>query len=218
MNDLNPAADASVIFLIRHGATDANLARPYILQGSGINLPLSAIGREQLTATAQKLANIPLDGIFCSPLLRAQESAQIVAQPHHLTPELIPEITEINVGEWEGLSWDKIQVRDPEAYAQFQADSAQTPYKGGENYSDVATRVWPVFQKLAATQVGKRVAIVAHNIVNRVILAHALGVPLAHAKDIRQANGCINVLRWQDGRVHLVTLNSIFHLPKLDLV
>ncbi len=207
-----PENDTAIILLIRHGATDANLQRPYILQGRSLNGPLSQTGIEQVSSAGKFLSNFPLDHVYASPMVRAQQSAELIAKHHGHTVKTIDEIIEVDVGDWEAKSWDVIMQEDPEQYKQFMANPAEVPYKGGECYRDVQQRVVPAFTKLAASHLGEMVAVVAHNVVNRAILAHLLALDLNRAKDIRQNNACVNILRYKQNKLELITLNAVFHL------
>ncbi len=207
-----PENDTAIILLIRHGATDANLQRPYILQGRSLNGPLSQTGIEQVSSAGKFLSDFPLDHVYASPMVRAQQSAELIAKHHDHTVKTIDEIIEVDVGDWEAKSWDTIMQEDPEQYKQFMANPAEVPYKGGECYRDVQQRVVPAFTKLAASHLGEMVAVVAHNVVNRAILAHLLALDLNRAKDIRQNNACVNILRYKQNKLELITLNAVFHL------
>ncbi len=207
-----PAEDTALLLLIRHGATAANLRRPYILQGRSLNGPLSETGREQVLRAADFLRSFPIRHVHASPMLRAQETAALIAAPHGLTVNTYDELVEVDVGEWESLSWVDIEQRDPEHYARFHADPADTPYKGGESYRDVRNRVVPAFRALASQHLGEMVVVVAHNVVNRALLADTLQLDLRYAKDIKQNNACVNILRYHDQKLDLLTMNGIFHL------
>ena len=172
----------TTLYLIRHGATDANLARPYILQGRGVDLNLNATGRAQAAAVGEFLKTRKLNHVYCSVLKRAVETAQAVAHPHGFEPERLEDITECNVGQWEGMDWDSIALKHPEEFRLFNEDPAESPYLGGECYRDVLTRVAPAFQCLLEKHAGETIAVVAHNIVNRVYTAHLLGLELRKAK------------------------------------
>jgi len=89
------------LYLIRHGATEANLARPPRLQGRRHDPPLARLGVRQAEATRDFLAIRPLDHCYCSPLLRAVQTAAIVAAPHGLSPRPLEALTECDVGRWE---------------------------------------------------------------------------------------------------------------------
>src|SRR5580658_5450268 len=98
----------TVMYLIRHGATEANLAQPPILQGRRINPPLARLGVRQAEATREFLAIRPIEHCYCSPLVRAVQTAEIVGGAHGLTPEAVESLTECDVGRWEGLDWQSI--------------------------------------------------------------------------------------------------------------
>jgi broad specificity phosphatase PhoE len=68
---------------------------------------------------------------------------------------------------------------------------------------------------LLKRHVGQRIAVVAHNVVNRAYLSHLLGLDINLAKNIEQSNTCVNVIEYDAGkdRASLVTLNANFHVP-----
>jgi broad specificity phosphatase PhoE len=205
-------ADLSTLYLVRHGATDANLRRPYVLQGRGIDLPLNATGAQQAERVAALLAQNPVVAVYSSPMRRALETARAIAARCGLEVVVREELIECNVGRWEGLNWDGVREQFPREYEDFQRDPSQFPYMGGETYADVARRAVPVLEELLQQHRGQEFAAVAHNIVNRVSVATFLGLDLSRAKEIHQANGGVNVVRRENGRTQLLTLNSAFHL------
>lgn len=203
----------TLLYLVRHAATEANEKRPYILQGRGIDNPLSASGRAQAEAVGRFLSGMRLDAVYSSPLRRAADTAAEIARPHGLEVRPLAELIECHVGAWEGLNWDRIRAEYPEECAAFLADPWNSPYLRGESYHDVLTRVQPVFERLLAEHAGGAIAIVSHSVVNRAWLAHLLGVDPRGARDLRQMNACVNVIRRQGGEVRVLTLNAHFHVP-----
>ena len=127
-----PAPDTCWLYLVRHGATDNNRARPSRLQGRRTDPGLSAEGLEQARQTGRFLADCRFDALYCSPLLRARQTAEAIAQPHGLSIRVVDELTEVDVGQWEGRAWDEVERTDPEAYRAFMADPATHGYLGGE--------------------------------------------------------------------------------------
>src|SRR5262249_50549313 len=105
----------TVLYLLRHGATEANLAEPYRLQGRRHNPPLARLGIRQAEATRDFLAIRAIDQCYCSPLLRAFQTASIVAAPHGLSPQPLEALTECDIGRWEGLDWQAIRYLDAES-------------------------------------------------------------------------------------------------------
>jgi len=204
----------TTLYLVRHGATDANMARPYILQGRGVNLSLNSTGRAQAASVGQFLSSQKIDHVYASVLKRAVETAEAIAAPHHLPVEVDERITECHVGQWEGLDWESIRARNPDAWSLFNEDPSQHPYLGGESYRDVLHRVEPALMELLQRHPGESIAVIAHNIVNRVFLAQVLGLELRRAKELRQSNAGVNVLHYDEGRLVVETMNSCFHLPR----
>lgn len=204
------------MLLLRHGATDANLAEPPILQGRGINLGLAEAGKVQATRTAQLLAGIHLDRLYSSPLIRAQQTAQAIkaALPADNSPpiELVDELTEVHAGRWEGRRWPEIKAAEPEAYERYFEDASRWGYPEGESITDVRDRVTPVFQRLLLENRGRRILVVAHNIVNRAFLCEVLGLPLVHYRNIAQDNCGITIVEQTDQGTMLRSLNVVTHL------
>ena len=207
-----PAPDTCWLYLIRHAATENNRADPPRLQGRRLDVPLSPEGFEQASRTARFLAPLRVDAVYSSPLLRARQTAEAIAQPHGLGVQCVEAITEVDVGQWEGLSWDEAQRRDPEAARAFMADAGTNPYLGGETMQEVDRRVVPAFGTLLGDNVGRAIVVVAHNVVNRVYLAHLFGLPAARYRSITQDNGGISLLRFGEGQTKPITVNSLFHL------
>src|SRR5947209_17725220 len=124
------------LYLVRHAATAANLAKPPLLQGVRTDPRLAPDGIRQAEVTRELLVGVTLDACYCSPMLRAVETAEIIARPHRLTPSACPELTECDVGEWEGRSWESIATQEPERYCIYMADPALVRYAGGESFAE----------------------------------------------------------------------------------
>ncbi|MBM80166.1 MAG: hypothetical protein CMJ78_06180 [Planctomycetaceae bacterium] len=208
----SPPSNVTWLYLIRHGSTDANERRPYILQGQGVNGSLSSTGQRQASLLGEFLSDFAIDAVYASPMVRAVETAQCVAGHHGHEVQTREELLEVNVGQWEGMAWEKIMQQDPVEYQSFMSDPGQNAYLGGESYIDVYNRCQPVLQQLLLKNVGRSIAVVAHNVVNRVYLAGLLGIDIGKGKGLRQENCCINVIKYRNDETTLITMNSTFHL------
>ena len=204
------------VYLLRHGATAVNRCVPYRLQGRGSDLPLDEIGRAQALRAAEALAGHGLEAVYCSPLLRARQTAEVVARRAGLEATVVLDLTEADIGAWEGLSWDEIRARDPDRLDRFLAAPGTVPYPGGESFLDAQRRVAPALDALAALHPDGTIAVVGHNITNRAYLALLLGLPIDRARALRQANGGINVLHLDETDPHVITFNACLHLDGLD--
>ena len=207
-----PAPDTCWLYLIRHAATDNNRAVPPVLQGRRTDPGLSAEGLEHSCQTGVALASLPLDAVYTSPLLRARQTANGIAEPHGLEVQILDDLIEVDVGDWEELDWDEIKRQSPEAYQLFHDDASVNPYLGGENLTVVYERAMPAIERLMAANLGRIIAAVAHNVVNRACLARLIGLPLAKYRSIPQDNCGINLLRYRNGHIKVVTINLVEHL------
>jgi alpha-ribazole phosphatase len=211
--------EETTLLLVRHGATEHNLVRPYVLQGRRMDPPLDEIGRRQVAALVDALKERPLAAVFSSAFRRARETAEMIAATHGVLPEVIDAIGEIDIGTWEGLTWDQIRAKWPSEAAAFDADCSKQGYLGGEDYAQLRDRVVPALEALRIEFVGKTVVVVGHNGVNRAAICHWLGVPLGYSRRIPQANGSYSVVKLQDGAAKVHTINVVEHLdglPGLD--
>ena len=202
----------TTIYLLRHGATALNREVPYRLQGRKIDPPLDELGRRQAEAAAGALASTPIVAVYSSPLRRAVETAAIVGGPHGLAPSTIDALTEADLGRWEGLTWDEARAIDPRLVEEFQRRPGVTPYPGGESFGEVAARALPALAEVGSRHESAHVVVVAHNVVNRAVLAALLGLDMDRARSIRQANCGINVLRYEGGRGEVESMNASLHL------
>ena len=184
---------------------------------AGRNPSLSAQGLRQAQKTAQWLASRPLAAVYSSPLLRARQTAEAIALSHHLLVQPVDDLIEVDVGQWEGRSWEEIEQTDPDAYRRFMADASTNPYLGGEDLSTVQARVIPAVEQLMARNAGWLIVAVTHNVVNRAYLAHLLRMPLAHYRSIPQDNCGANLLCCRNGNIKAVTVNSVDHLDENGL-
>jgi len=87
------------IYFVRHGTTEWMERKK--IQGIS-DIPLSAGGRKEAEKTAKVFAEIELDAVYCSPLLRAHETAAIICKSKDCQPQIIPDLRELNFGWMEG--------------------------------------------------------------------------------------------------------------------
>jgi len=193
------------VYLVRHGAIGDNAQHRYIGQS---DLPLTPIGVRQAQAVATWLSDKAIDAVYCSDLSRTVETARIIASAtKHQEIWIRRDLREISLGEWEGRPRDEVATQHPEDYAARGADMIHFRVPGGESFADCLTRALRVWQEILAGK-QRHVVIAAHAGVNRLLLSHVLGTPLAQFMQIPQPYGCLNVLchntkKWE---VNTITL------------
>jgi broad specificity phosphatase PhoE len=169
------------LILARHGLTEWNLVRR--MQGLA-DQPLNAEGHRQARVLAQDLAAERLDRALVSPLLRARETAAALeaARPG-LRFEVDPRLVEVNMGSFEGRLESELLEGDADFRA-WRADPLRHGAPGGENAMDVARRVAPLLDELAASPPGTGVLLLGHQFTNAVLLCLATGVPLDQVRTL----------------------------------
>jgi probable phosphoglycerate mutase len=163
--------------------------------------PLSAEARLEAAALAAALAGTDFGRVCSSPLARAVETARIVSLGasgpsggrRAKEIELVEALREVSLGAWEGLTSAEARRGWPEIWKARGADPAGTGPPGGESLEDLAARVWPAFDLIAAGP-EENTLVVAHQAVNRVILAREAALPLSMALSLDQPYGAVAVI------------------------
>jgi probable phosphoglycerate mutase len=194
---------SGVIYLLRHGDSRQDDIKRYIGQA---DLPLNAEGRAQASCWQQKLAHISLERIFCSDLSRSLETARIIAEGRSEPVQPLHKLREINLGAWDGLSFDEVQRLYPSEYERRGTDMVTYRTPGGECFVDLAARVVPIFVEIVRGSAGN-LLIVGHAGVNMVIICHILGIPLENLFRIRQDYGCMNIIDFDSHGMRLRKMN-----------
>ena len=202
----------TTLYLLRHAATSANLQKPAKLQGRRSDPDLAPLGLRQAEATRDFFAIRPVDVIYTSPLRRAYCTAQIIAEPHGLRPIILDELTEIDVGDWEGKSWEEIATTDPDRYARHHSDPSKNAYLNGENFEQVHDRTARTIDELLIEHEGGSIVVVSHHVVNRTYLAGVLGLGCSGARAVSLENCGISIVWHERGKTTVATLNAAFHL------
>lgn len=170
----------ATLLLARHGQSDWNAARRW--QGFA-DRPLTERGRLQAEKLAERLADFPLDAIYSSDLERARDTALAVARRHGLHLAEVPELREVNVGSWEGLTRDEAERRFPDGFRRW--ENGGTGWDDGESYLEMSKRVLSATRQIADRHANGRVLIVSHGGPIRAIHAAALGLDVESYRRVR---------------------------------
>ena len=180
-----------IVAFIRHGQTDWN--RDGLLQGSS-DIPLNDTGREQARDAFMTLRSRPWDAVVSSPLRRARETAQIIADGLQIPlGRAYPGLVERDYGALEGTS----------TAAAIERWSTRE-YPGAENLDAVADRGEEALAAIVADQPDGAVLVVCHGTIIRYTLARLAGRPVPGID-----NGSISMLRLENNAWQVVTVNGI---------
>ena len=194
------------VYLLRHGQTQWNAeGNKYC---GRTDIPLTEKGIEQAGHARQQVAHLSFDGIYSSTLKRACRTAEIVSGDQPVTQD--ERLIEVDFGGWEGKPKKEFIPQRPSLWDEWMADPATTKAGGsGETGQELIDRVNDFFTDAVADHPGGRILVVAHNGVNRLFLAHKLGMPLGNYRKIVQDNSTVSMFTLdEEGELRLHRLNS----------
>jgi broad specificity phosphatase PhoE len=165
------------LWLIRHGQTEWNLDGRW--QGQTSNAPgLNETGYAQALAISRHLTGTRFAAVYSSDLLRARQTAELLAEPLGLTVILEPRLREINLGAWEGRLGRDIEALHPNQLAERATDPLHSRAPQGESPFEVAERVIAAVKDIAGEHPGDSVLIVSHGVSLAVIICSAEGIAM----------------------------------------
>jgi probable phosphoglycerate mutase len=195
-----------ILYCVRHGESEFNAEKR--IQGQ-TNVDLSPLGRRQSAAVAEALAQVPIQAVFASPLARALNTAQPIAEEHGLAVQTDDRLKEIHAGIFQGLLWSDIEKLHPDEAKHWIAQQPDFVIPGGESRRELMVRGKAAFESIRETGF-ERVAVVAHGGVLTAALKALLQIP-AELNPFSLFNGSLSRLEW-GSKIKLVTLNETEHL------
>jgi broad specificity phosphatase PhoE len=201
-----------LVRIARHGESEGNFAGS--LQGSRFDTPLSARGTRQAECLAIRLAGEAIDAVWASPLIRARETAAIVAAPLGLGVALDADLVEFDWGVWSGRPYNgAIEKEVSGVRARWRAGETQLSPSGGESPAHTAERADRFLGRLRSSS-ARAPLIVAHGRFNRILMTRLLGRELGRMDEIRQRNGSLSAFEWDgSGPATPLLLDDVSHLP-----
>lgn len=181
---------------MRHGHVDY-LHKRVAESGDTSVVPLTALGREQATASGKALAHVAFDVVMSSGYPRTRETLErVLAENAHTLPAIDtePGLVEVHTGKMTGVR----SRREMAAAMAFQYDAAGEPgarlFEGGEVFADALARASDAILTLLARPGWHTALVVAHEGINRVVLGWMTGNGLSAVQTFEQDLACINVL------------------------
>jgi alpha-ribazole phosphatase len=155
----------SAVVLIRHGETC--MAGRFCGQSDP---ELNAAGEREAIYVAENVSKLNIARIYSSDLRRASQTAKAIAQRAGIAVECLTGLREIDCGQWEGLSWQEIEVQFPDETELWLREFPLRSAPGGETYTAFTARVETAIAALLGEAAGMTIAVVTH----RGVMRHAL--------------------------------------------
>jgi len=200
------------VIFVRHGQTSWNQEGKY--QGHS-DISLNERGIKQGNLVAKRLANEKISAIYSSDLLRAQQTAEAIAEYHGLSVITKPEFREINFGIWEGLTYQEIMEDWSEILTAMYSKPGEIGPPQGESFQVVKQRVTRSLQECIAEHQEQTIVLVSHGGTMRVLLCAALGIGLDKMWSMRQDSSAINIIEYIDNRPVVALVNDTWHVKDI---
>jgi len=193
----------TVFHLLRHGE---HVLRGRVLAGRSPGVGLSARGRAEIAAVADRLVDEQIAALYSSPLQRARETAEILSEKLGLPIEYRDDVLELDFGEWTGLSFDA--VRADERWRLWSTCRSIATVPGGESMRQVQERAVNALCELHQMHRDGTVVVVSHGDVIRAALLFALGMPLDLYSRIEVGLASTSTIQIDDFGIRVLTVNE----------
>ncbi len=202
----------TTFYIIRHGQTDWNLEGRW--QGKA-DIPLNDTGREQAQRLAGHLQRrrIRFDAIYSSDLLRAWETATLIADRLDVTLTPLPALREIDVGAWSGLTRDEVVSRFHDLWERLHSGEDIPRGGSGETFGQLYDRVVGAVERLMNERPGQTIALVTHGGPVRALLLHAARDKVGVLpRPLHVGNTSLSIIACMASDWHILAINDMSHL------
>ena len=176
------------IYLVRHGMTQANLENRF---GGRTGEPLHPEGVEQMRQLGKKLQPLNISGIYCGPLARVVQSAEIIGEKLGVQRKIEEALNEISIPHWDGLSKQEIRDRFGDEYPCWLEQPAGFKVPGCESLAEVQDRAVAAVEKIRSGRPEENILLVGNLIVLRCLVLHYRCLAINDFRSIKIDNGAI---------------------------
>jgi len=195
----------TLVLLVRHGQTPTTGST---LPGRAPGLHLADTGREQASAVATRIAELPkVDAIYASPLERTKETAAPIAKALGLRTKSEKGLLEADFGEWTGAKLKDL-MKLPE-WKTVQRYPSGFRFPGGESFAEMQARITGTLQRIAAEHRGQVVVAVSHADPIKAAVAAALGTHLDLFQRIVVSPCSVTAIAYGPEGPIVLTVNSV---------
>ena len=196
------------LILIRHGETVWNSQQR--MQGHS-NSDLSEEGRAQIESLGQWMKNVSFDHIYSSDSLRARQTAEAITKYSGHTLKIDQRLREKNLGVFEGLTTEEAKERHPEIFRLFKTADSNYVIDEGESTQQLLDRALEFIEEIRLMHLDKRVVLVTHGGVVRVLIKHTLGLSVGSPTRFLIKNTGLFRLVWNEKWL-VAQMGGVLHL------
>src|SRR5574341_965082 len=195
-----------LLLLIRHGENEYVTTGKMAGRIPGVHL--NEKGQKQAQALGEALKNVSIKAVYSSPLERALQTAQPIADPHGLAIVQDADLMDTHVGKWEGKSLKMLRLTN--LWKIVQGAPSRFRFPESESFLEAQTRYVVALERIAARHNKPRdiIAVVFHADPIKLAVAHFLGMPLDHFQRLSCDTGSLTALYVSETGANLIKLNQ----------
>lgn len=202
----------TTIYLIRHAEAEGNLYRR--IHGWYDSL-ITENGFAQIKALEERFRDIPVDAVWSSDLYRTKTTARAIYVPKGLPLHTDPGLREINLGDWEDVTWGQARHDFLEELMRFDTDDPTWQAPHGEGFHQLGSRLVGTVRRIADQYPGQTVAMFSHGMAIRQLLSQVKGLPEADWPSVPHGdNTAVTKLLYEGGRLSVEYELDNSHLPE----
>jgi probable phosphomutase (TIGR03848 family) len=196
-----PGPPGTLLLLVRHGETPTT---GRVLPGRAPGLHLSDRGRAQAERVAERLADLPVDAVYSSPLERASETAEPTAARTGREVNHDDGLLECDFGDWTGAALADVAALPEWQTVQHSPSTFRFP--NGESFTEMQARIVGALEALCTAHVGGVVVCFSHADPIKAAVAHSLGTPLDLFQRIVISPGSVSAISVVEGQAPTVLM------------
>lgn len=204
----------TTLYLVRHGETD--LSRKRLFQGH-LDPELSPLGLLQAKRLAERLGDEDIEAFYSSDLLRAYQTASLIAAKHRRGVMKMKELRGIDCGLWTGKTVEEVERAYPEMLLTWRFQPHRHRMPEGEGVEQVQRCILRAWHTIRRVETGHAVCIVTHAVPVKSLMCEFLEEDLSLLwLTPRQDNGALNIIDFEGGKTIVRLLGDTGHLQGLE--
>lgn len=195
---------------MRHGQAYNNVKR--LLVGRNLESHLTEVGREQVTQSSELLKSIPIHKIYCSPVIRTVETAEIASKTLDLPFEIDERLFEIELGKLVGLYYDDVISAHGDLFAKFYSDNEEENSLlefEVESFGSVRQRIRHLIDEMIRKHENENILFISHLDPIKAAISLAMNIKPSSVYSVQVPNASINVLKNYDDKLSLCGMNIL---------